>query len=175
MELKEAVRLLQQDVYPFNEQETWIDAGCGSGLFTLALASLLPSGSHIYAVDKNKSVLQNIPDAYNDVSIQKSVGDFSESIPFNNLDGMLIANSLHYVKDKITFIKQAQRALKTRHCFLVVEYNTDTAVSSWVPFPVSFASLEKLFTQLGYQHIHKITETTSRYNRKGIYAAIVFA
>ena len=174
MELQEAIRLLNQKAYPFNEPETWIDAGCGSGLFTLALASLLPGGSLIYAVDKNKRALQNIPDTYKEVSIQKSVGDFSESIPFSNLDGMLMANSLHYVKDKINFIKQAQRSLKKRHCFLIVEYDTDTSVSSWVPFPVSFASLEKLFTQLGYSEIHKITETASRYNRNGIYAAIIF-
>ncbi|MEX6688253.1 methyltransferase domain-containing protein [Danxiaibacter flavus] len=175
MELQEAIRLLHQEVYPFNAPETWVDAGCGSGLFTLALASLLPKGSHIYAVDKNKSVLQNIPDSYNNVSIQTKVADFSsEGMPFNNLDGMLMANSLHYIMDKISFIKQTQRSLKQRHSLLIVEYDTDTAVSSWVPYPVSFASLEKLFTKLGYQHIHKITETASRYNRKGIYAAIAF-
>ncbi len=175
MELNEAIRLLSQDVYPFKQPQTWMDAGCGSGLFTLALASLLPDGSQIYAVDKNKSVLQNVPDAYNDITIQKKVVDFSaEDIPYNDLDGILMANSIHYIKDKVGFIKRAQQSLKQHHSFLIVEYDTDAAVSSWVPFPVSFSSLEKLFSNLGYQHIHKIADTPSRYNRKGIYAAIVF-
>ena len=34
--------------------QTWLDLGCGSGIFTLALAELLPFGSTIVCVDKEE-------------------------------------------------------------------------------------------------------------------------
>ena len=42
---------------------TWADLGCGDGTFTLALASLLPAGSTIYAVDQDAAALRALPEA----------------------------------------------------------------------------------------------------------------
>ena len=62
MKLEEAVRLIGYEFVFIPQKHVWADLGCGSGAFTKALAVILPGNSVIYAVDKVKSVLNNIPD-----------------------------------------------------------------------------------------------------------------
>ena len=52
MQLSEAIELIQKINIPGNKPQVWADLGCGDGLFTRALATLLPEGSIIHAVDK---------------------------------------------------------------------------------------------------------------------------
>ena len=76
----------------------WADLGCGTGTFTVALADLLSPGSTIHAMDRDASVLRRIPPEHRGVSITTHRGDFTNHTwPFANLDGILMANSLHYV------------------------------------------------------------------------------
>src|SRR5262245_37975012 len=76
----------------------WADLGCGDGTFTLALADVLASGSTIYAMDLDRRVLRTIPAAHKGVRIVAHHGDFTNPVwPFGDLDGILMANSLHYV------------------------------------------------------------------------------
>jgi ribosomal protein L11 methylase PrmA len=96
LEIKDAIDLIN---FPVNEGvQTWADLGCGSGLFTKASASLLPRGSTIHAVDVDAQALQKIPEAYNGVRIETSVMNFSSGeFPFQQLDGILMANSLQFL------------------------------------------------------------------------------
>jgi hypothetical protein len=55
MELREAISLIQTGEIIQDKQTTWADLGCGSGLFTRALAGMLYSDSIVYAIDKNMS------------------------------------------------------------------------------------------------------------------------
>src|SRR5690348_818784 len=77
----------------------WADLGCGSGLFTQALAGLLPAGSRVHGIDTNPSLpQQTMP---NGTSIIPLAADFiKDQLPLSALDGILMANSFHYVKDK---------------------------------------------------------------------------
>ena len=78
---------------------TWADLGCGDGTFTLALAELLASGSTIHAMDRDTAALRGIPPSHREVQIITHQGDFtSDPWPFGNLDGILMANSLHFVE-----------------------------------------------------------------------------
>ncbi len=52
----------------------WADLGCGSGLFTLALASLLPAASTVYAIDRYPAIRSQLTP--NQVSIQPKKADF---------------------------------------------------------------------------------------------------
>jgi methylase of polypeptide subunit release factors len=38
--------------------QLWLDLGCGTGLFTLALAGNLPAGSKIIAIDKDEKAFK---------------------------------------------------------------------------------------------------------------------
>lgn len=173
MELQQAIELIYSNSIIQPKATAWADLGCGIGLFTQALAHLLQPASTIYAVDSNKSALSQLRSLTNDVNLNKIQADFvSDDLSFHHLDGILMANSLHYIKDKISFIQKAQKWLQPDGCFLLVEYDTDSA-NPWVPFPLSFTTLRQLFIQLGYKEVEKLQERPSIYNRAAIYSALV--
>src|SRR5215212_3709062 len=99
MNLKEATELIAFE-NRVSTPQLWLDLGCGRGLFTLALASRLPAGSRIIAVDKDEKAMKQIPSAVNSIFIKAIVADFiCDALDLKEIDGVLMANSLHYVKD----------------------------------------------------------------------------
>ena len=172
MKLDEAIKLISgiEGINKPNQQ--WADLGCGEGLFTRALANLLGKDSIIHAVDINLRSLSSFPDLENHVTIKKHKSDFiNQEAPFNGIDGVLMANSFHFVKNKSIFISKLKIQLKPAHVLLLVEYDTDVS-NSWVPYPISFKSLEKFFRENGYNSILKLHETPSLYNRANIYSVV---
>ena len=120
MEISKAAGLFNHPDFILSGKMKWADLGCGSGTFTLALASLLSKGSLIYALDTNERAIQGIPDSYGNAILKKLKGNFViERLPFDDLDGILMANSLHYVKDKAGFYRKPFHIL------------TNKAVSYW--------------------------------------------
>ena len=172
MRLNEAIALLPGDDFTGATSTQWADLGCGTGLFTTALAHLLMPGSTIYAVDSDATALASVP-THPSVTIQMVQGDFTQySWSFPALDGILMANSLHYVRDKTAFIQQATQHLIQTGRFLIVEYDTDAA-NRWVPYPVRYSALEILFKNAGASLVRKIAERPSRYNQGTMYSALV--
>ena len=152
---------------------TWADLGCGDGTFTVALATLLPSGSTIHAMDRDAGALRHIPKTHERTSIVTHHGDFTEHPwPFDRLDGVLIANALHYVRDQAAFIHGSEAALQSPYRFLVIEYDTDRA-NRWVPYPVSRQALERLCAATGHKRITWLGARPSIYRRAPIYAAMI--
>ena len=150
----------------------WADLGSGTGTFTLALADLLSPGSTIHAMDRDGSVLRRIPLEHKGVSITTHRGDFTDHIwPFANLDGILMANSLHYVDNQAAFIRRCEGRMTVPRRFLIVEYDTDES-SRWVPHPVSIKKLTSLFTDAG-SSITMLRARPSVYRRAALYAALV--
>jgi ubiquinone/menaquinone biosynthesis C-methylase UbiE len=173
MELQEAISLIQYKRPDTTEAQIWADLGCGQGLFTYALADGLQLGSVIYAIDDNLSALKKI-NSTNKTTIKTLKADFiKDDLELSNLDGILMANSLHYVKDKSAFIRKAIGCMKEKNNFLIVEYDTDKSVPIWVPYPISFTSLKKIFSEAGYTSIKKLHERPSVYNRGNIYSALI--
>src|SRR5262245_29380664 len=98
MQLRDAVDMLADSGVDALGPTTWADLGCGDGTFTRALAELLAAGSTIHAMDLDGSALRRIPSMQNRVRIATHRGDFTnQPWPFADLDGILMANSLHYV------------------------------------------------------------------------------
>lgn len=160
-------------VHSSSNPTRWADLGCGSGLFTLALASLLCPGSTVYAVDRQPKIRPH--HTPNQVSIEPVKTDFvKNALPFRDLDGILMANSLHYVKDKPTLIRKLRAAnLRPQHAILIIEYDTGRPTPVWVPYPVSFASLQTFFHNVGYSTIIRLADHPSIFNRNAIYSAYI--
>jgi SAM-dependent methyltransferase len=151
----------------------WADLGCGEGTFTLALATLLPAGSVIHGLDRNASALRRIPGEHAGVSIVTHVGDFAAPPwPFDALDGVLLANSLHYVRNQSAFIHACAPAMNHPGRFLIVEYDTDQA-NRWVPYPLSRTALRELFQTAGYSAMEFLGSRPSTYQRAALYAALI--
>lgn len=172
MTLQEGIALIKTDKIDSFKAATWADLGCGSGLFTNALASLLEDESTIYAVDKNLSLFHKDSSLKNTLIKPVELNFEKTSLHFDKLDGILMANSLHYVKNKNDFLEKTKTCLNLNGCFLIVEYDMETA-DHWVPYPISFLSLKKLFHDVGFSFVEKISERPSAFNRGNLYSAIV--
>lgn len=172
MELADAVRLISNSTIPNSSPQLWADLGCGSGTFTKALASLLAPGSLIHALDTDRRSVATIPGVFNDVSIQKVLCDFiNQPLPFDVIDGMLLANSFHYVKDKQALIVKLKKHLVKDGKLLFVEYDTAKG-NQWVPYPITSPDLEKLIKSAGFNSVNKLGEYPSAFGRANMYAAL---
>lgn len=172
MELTDAIALLQPANLPQDTPAFWADLGCGTGFFTHALAHLLPSGSIIEAIDKGVIPLTPLPNPKH-ILIRPQQLDFAAGpLPYARLNGLLMANSLHYVKDQTACIAQLSQALSPEGCFLLVEYDTHLP-DPWVPYPIRYNALPGLFNPLGFGVVTKLQERPSRYGRANLYAALI--
>ena len=171
MNLENAINLLNHPKIRVDIPQTWGDLGCGTGLFTGALARQLAYGSKIYAVDRNIETFR--PDIQEGVTLVQVKADFVlDTLPMENLDGILMANSLHFVSGKPDFIKKLGRYFRKQESYLVVEYDTNVS-NTWVPYPISFISLKEFFFTAGFNFVEKIHEIQSRYRNGSIYSALI--
>ncbi|MEQ8812236.1 MAG: class I SAM-dependent methyltransferase [Imperialibacter sp.] len=180
MELSTAIKLIEKGVSDGGEAQTdeahsWLDLGAGNGLFTRALASLLPSGSVVTAIDKSSSFSPTKSDLQGTTRIDTRVADFTTLRSADlKVNGILMANSLHYVKDQEGFLKKALDSLLPGGRLIVVEYDTDRG-NMWVPYPLSFSSLTNLLTETSAGSVTRLGSTPSRFQRGGIYSSLIMS
>ncbi|MBZ0316796.1 MAG: class I SAM-dependent methyltransferase [Anaerolineae bacterium] len=153
----------------------WADLGSGTGAFTLALAELIGPTGEIYSVDKDRGSLQEqakiMQARFPENTVHYLKGDFTEALELPPLDGVVMANSLHFVADrhKQTVLQQIKGYLKPEGRILIVEYNTDSG-NTWVPHPFSYPKWEKMAKQIGFERTRLLAIYPSRFLRE-IYAA----
>lgn len=144
----------------------WADLGSGDGLFTRALATLLGRGSTIHAVDRSR---QKIEPSFNDNTIVFHHLDFStDTLPFAGLDGILMANSMHFVKDKGTLLTRLRNTLRPRGQLVVIEYELNEG-NEWVPYPIPYATLALQLSESGFSEISRVGERPSVYGNRKMY------
>lgn len=132
---------------------TWADIGAGEGTFTRALAQRLGPGSRIYAVDRDARALAALRREASDAEVIPVVADFTR--PFDMpglagalLDGVLIANALHFVPDAAIVLARLAARLRVGGRLVLVEYDRRRA-SRWVPHPIAPARLPALAASAG--------------------------
>ena len=124
----------------------------------MALAQLLAPGSTIHAVDLDRRALSRIPDQHGGVEILKIFGDLQgSSLRLPSVDGILMANVLHFVQDQQVFLRSL---LPLADRFLIVEYER-TRPTPWGPYPVGFERLRQLFTEQGVERVEKLATRPS--------------
>ncbi len=154
------------DAVKGGQLQYWAELGCGTGTFTKALAALLPAGSHITAVDRENQSLD-----VNGVDFIRA--DFvKDALQLEELDGILIANALHYVVDKRGLIQKLERMFDGDPCFIIIEYDIERS-NPWVPYPITFKNLELLFQQLSYQSVVKVNQRPSAYGAGMMFCALI--
>jgi SAM-dependent methyltransferase len=153
---------------------TWADLGSGEGAFTLALADLLgPSGS-IYSIDRDARALRvqlhSVRDAFPNVSVTPLVADFTTRVELPPLDGLVMANSLHFQRDKVAVLRLVGSYLRPGGHFVLVEYDADHG-NPWVPYPLSFRRWESLAAETGLRGTRRLAAVPSRF-LGSIYSAL---
>jgi ubiquinone/menaquinone biosynthesis C-methylase UbiE len=173
VERSTAVGLITDGIERSKAGQCWADLGAGTGLFTQALVTLLPADSVVYAVDRNQLALRQVPEAEGRVRVIKCPLDFErEDFGLTKMDGILMANSLHFVKDQRRLLRKLMEELKVGGRFLILEYDTDQS-SPWIPYPVNFEALEIMAGELGLSEVRKLNAHRSRFRAVDIYAAMV--
>ena len=95
----------------------WADLGAGSGAFTLALSELVGLGSEIYAIDRDKGALSKLEQLHRarfgtSKNIHIVRGDFTVPLSLPPLDGVLMANSLHFYREKEKVLRHVRKFLE---------------------------------------------------------------
>ena len=158
MKVIEATALIRTPFIEWARPQSWCDLGSGSGTFTMALAQLLAPGSTIYAVDFDQKALKEIPDQHDRVVIRKIIADLqSSSLDLPSVDGILMANTLHFIQEQLIFVKRL-RSVADR--FLIVEYERPRP-NRWGPYPVGFEKLRQLFAEAGVESVEKLATRPS--------------
>jgi len=136
---------------------SWADLGAGEGAFTLALSDLLGPDAHIVAVDRDAGALQALGGRF-----ETRVADFTRPLGLHDLDGVVMANSLHFVRDKQPVLQAVRGMLRSGGRLLVVEYGTDRG-NHWVPHPFSYARWETMAAQAGFRNTRLLKTIPSRW------------
>ena len=120
----------------------------------MALRELIGLDSIIYALDKDRASLRELESNHRtrfnttrNLILLKDDFSLDQSLP--QLDGIVMANSLHFYRDKEKVLRHIRKYLKWNGALLLVEYNVDWG-NPWVPHPLSFETFQSLAPQAGY-------------------------
>jgi len=134
---------------------SWVDIGAGDGTFTRALAEILGKHATIYAVDRDARALASLRrwatrEGAHVVAVE---ADFTR--PFDlpgldgaTLDGLLLANALHFVRDAGAVLGGLVQLLRPGGRAVIVEYDR-RAANRWVPYPISSDRLPAIAAAAG--------------------------
>jgi len=135
----------------------WADLGAGEGAFTVALAELLGPEAHITAVDRDARALRAL-----DGRFETKVADFTRPLELRDLDGVLMANSLHFVRDKQPVLEMVRGMLRKGGRLIIVEYGADRG-NPWVPYPFTYAHWETMAARAGFTGTRLLSTVPSRW------------
>jgi ubiquinone/menaquinone biosynthesis C-methylase UbiE len=135
----------------------WADLGAGEGAFTFALADVLGPDVPITAVDKDGGAMRGLEDHF-DVR----VADFTKPLDLHDLDGVLMANSLHFVREKAHVLESVRAMLQPGGRLIIVEYGTDRG-NPWVPYPFTYPQWEKMAARAGFTGTRLLKTVPSRW------------
>ena len=144
----------------------WLELGAGEGAFTLALADVLGPAARIVALDRDRRALEQmrtrIGARFPEASVETMVVDFTRGLPDGPFDGVLAANSLHFVANPEPVLAAIRAALSPVGRFVLVEYDADHG-NPWVPHPISFARWTRIAPAAGFATPRLIHRVPSRF------------
>ena len=174
MDHSDHVALLREGVTPAPGR--WADLGSGEGAFTLALADLLGPGGQVTAVDKRSASLAQLSalvrTQFPRTQLQTLAADFTRPLDLSGLDGVVMANSLHFIreKEKPEVLARVREMLRPGGRLVMVEYGADRG-NLWVPHPFSYPRWEEMAAGAGFAATRLLATVPSRF-LGSIYSAV---
>ncbi len=153
---------------------SWADLGSGEGAFTIALAELLGGQGRVLSVDRNASALKEqeriMRARFPNLDLVLETADFVSLSGISGLDGIVMANSLHFQRDTAFVLRTVMSWLAPGGSLVVVEYDSDLP-NPWVPYPVSHRRLVAVAEATGLSPVRLLGTRPSRYHGR-VYSAV---
>lgn len=152
----------------------WADFGSGTGAFTLALAELIGPSGVIYSIDKDRGALAQqerlMRERFPNLTAHYLAADFTRPIQIPPLDGIVMANALHFQHDKDRVVRLVRTYLKPGGRLMIVEYNISSGNFA-VPHPIPFRDWQTLARRSGFTATKLLATRPSRF-LKEIFSAV---
>ncbi|MCI4355055.1 MAG: class I SAM-dependent methyltransferase [Thermoplasmata archaeon] len=117
----------------------WLELGAGDGEFTLALADVLGVTGDILALDRDRSALAQLSGRlaarFPRTRVRTAIADFTAGLDGGPFDGVLAANSLHFVAELLPVLAAIRTALRPGGRLVIVEYDAARG-NPYVPHPM---------------------------------------
>jgi ubiquinone/menaquinone biosynthesis C-methylase UbiE len=147
---------------------SWAELGSGTGIFTVELYKLVGPKAEIYSIDKNSHALEKqkrtFEAQYPEANIHFMNADFTKNLDLPPLDGILMANSLHFVAfdQQRPLVARLCSQLKPKGILLIVEYEAHHG-NLWVPHPINYDSFDYLAGEAGLVDVHRLASVPSSF------------
>ena len=153
----------------------WADLGAGTGNFTWALRELLGAQGVIYAVDRDGKAIRAQRELFAEADPGAAIipiqADITQPLDLPPLNGALLANALHFIRDQAAALALIAGYLRPGGHVLIVEYDLDEPLR-WVPFPVPFARFQALAVGAGLRAVARVGSRVSPSSGIAMYAAV---
>lgn len=153
----------------------WADLGAGGGTFTRALASVVGGESRIHAIDRDPAAVRALSTwaEAHAPRVTALSADLSHALDLvaligRPLDGILIANALHFIRDADAVLARFAESLRAGGRVVLVEYDRREA-SRWVPYPVPISRLPSLAAAA------RLSPFTVTASRPSMYQGVLYA
>jgi SAM-dependent methyltransferase len=144
----------------------WVDAASGDGVFGQALLEIANPSIDIIGFDIDRSVVQHFISQLKARTLQCYAlqADLRRQLPFVGVDGIILANGLHFYPrpQQVRLLEHCAQALRQTGQLVVVEYNTERSTNA-VPYPISEKNINHLLSPAGFTGPKKISRVRSTY------------
>jgi len=128
----------------------------------------------IHSIEQDRSALaqqeRSLRERFPNAIVHYYPADFTRPIDLPPLDGIVMANSLHFHRAKEPIVQLLKSYLYSQGYFILVEYNIEQGNSA-VPYPISYRQWEDLAQRSGFAHTQLLKTRPSRF-LKEIYSAV---
>jgi ubiquinone/menaquinone biosynthesis C-methylase UbiE len=176
MNQQDAIALLRAAIPSADtaDGEVWADLGAGSGMFTRALAAIIGPAGRVIAVDRDARGLASIRTwaarQGEGATIDVIEADVAVPLDLPPLDGVVMANVLHFIGDASSALRRVATHLRPGGRLVLIEYE-GRRPNPWVPHPVSAARFAELAAEAGLTPPRVVATRPSAYGGE-LYVAV---
>ena len=138
------------------------------------MAELLGPGATIYSVDRDarslKTQERELRARFPLLQVELIHADFNDKLDIADLDGIVMANSLHFQERACAVLVHVAQWLKRGGKLVVIEYDIETP-NQWVPYPLPYTLLPSAAACAGLSEPRLLDSRPSRYHRR-VYSAV---